>query len=290
MTKFDFHLHTTFSDGVLSPGDLARLCLEKGLEQIAICDHWGTKKYSDEFQVTDLQAYYQNLSQLKDTYKDKLKIYIGLEIDFSKKYGADPSDYPFRQLNNLDFLLFEHVDTSRESWGTVNGRSLEEIIALRDKIDIPLGLAHNHFQKNYRDREGSIIEQMKKNRIFLELCQAEDKGKQVIDKRILKQLLEIKKNIKEQNGEGKTKEDLLKELKQTQKPRVEAKKHAENGKYYFEHFTNETWRAIKECKLPLSVGSDSHKGHGIGKNDILNHYIQKYDLESQIIIPMTNDR
>jgi HisJ family histidinol phosphate phosphatase len=288
--KFDFHLHTTFSDGVLSPGDLARLCLEKGMEQIAICDHWGTKKYSKEFQVVDLEAYYENISQLKDSYKNKLKIFIGLEIDFSQKYGAAPPGYPFQHFNKLDFLLFEHVDTPAEAWGTVNGRSLEEVIALRDKIDTRVGLAHNHFQKNYQGRELAIIEQMKKNQIFLELCQAEDKGKQVVDKRILKQLLEIKKNVKEQKAGGETKEDLLKKLKQAKKPQLDAKKHAENGKYYFEHFSNETWQAIKEYKLPLSVGSDSHKGHGVGKNDILNHYIQKYDLESQIVIPMTDNR
>lgn len=281
--KFDFHLHTTFSDGVLSPGDLAKLCLEKGLEQIAICDHWGTKKYSNEFQVTDLPAYYENLSQLKATFKDKLEIFIGLEIDFSQKYGADPSGYPFHDFNNLDFLLFEHVDTPNESWGPVNGRSMQEVIALREKIDTWVGLAHNHFQKNYQGRELSTIEQMKQNRIFLELCQAEDKGKQAVDSRILKQLLEIKKNIKVQEGEGRTKEDLLNKLKQAKKPQLEAKKHAENGKYYFEHFTEQTWQAIKECKLPLSAGSDSHKGHGIGKNDLLNHYIQKYDLQSQIV-------
>jgi HisJ family histidinol phosphate phosphatase len=283
--KFDFHLHTTFSDGVLSPGDLAQLCLEKGLEQIAICDHWGTKKYSNEFQVTDLQAYYENLSQLKDTFKDKLKIFIGLEIDFSQKYGTDPGEYPIQHFNNLDFLLFEHVDTLNESWGPVNGRSLDEVTALRHKIHTRIGLAHNHFQKNYQGREISIIEKMKKNRIFLELCQAEDKGKQVVDKRILKQLLEIKKNIKVQEGGGATKQNLLNKLKQAQKPQVEAKKHAENGKYYFQHFTDETWQAIKECQLPLSVGSDSHKGHGIGKNDIISHYLEKYDLENQIVFP-----
>lgn len=282
--KFDFHLHTTFSDGSLSPRALAQLCLEKGMEQIAICDHWGTRKYSHEFQVTDLQAYYENLSQLKDTFKGKLKIFIGLEIDFSQKYGTDPGEYPFQHFNNLDFLLFEHVDTLNESWGPVNGRSLEEVTALRDKIDTRIGLAHNHFQKNFQGRELSIIEKMKKNRIFLELCQAEDKGKQAVDKRILKQLLEIKKNIKVQEVAGKTRQDLLDKLKQAQRPQLEAKKHAENGKYYFEHFTDETWQAVKECQLPLSVGSDSHKGHGIGKNDIIKHYIEKYHLESQIVL------
>lgn len=282
--KADLHLHTTCSDGVLSPQDLAQLCLEKGLESIAICDHWGTRKYSDEFRVVDPEAYYETISRLREEYKNRLKIFIGLEIDFSRKYGADPAGYPFRHLNRFDFLVFEHVDTAVESWGTVDGRSLDEIVSLRDKVDCWLGLAHNHFQKNYQGKERSIIKKMKEKRIFLELCQAEDMGKQVVDKRILKQMLEIKKNLKERQGEGMTKEGLLKKLKEKNKPRVEAKKHSENGKYYFEHFSDETWQAIKDLKLPLSVGSDSHKGHGIGKDDLLNHYIQKYNLENQIFI------
>jgi predicted metal-dependent phosphoesterase TrpH len=35
----DLHLHTTMSDGRLSPTDLVRLCAERGLRQVAITDH-----------------------------------------------------------------------------------------------------------------------------------------------------------------------------------------------------------------------------------------------------------
>ncbi|MCL5266017.1 MAG: PHP domain-containing protein [Chloroflexi bacterium] len=37
--KIDLHLHTTASDGVLSPEDLVALCAKLGLEAIAITDH-----------------------------------------------------------------------------------------------------------------------------------------------------------------------------------------------------------------------------------------------------------
>lgn len=39
MTEVDLHLHTTCSDGTLSPTDLVRLCGERGLKIIAVTDH-----------------------------------------------------------------------------------------------------------------------------------------------------------------------------------------------------------------------------------------------------------
>ena len=35
----DLHLHTTYSDGVLSPKDLVNLCYKNGLKYISITDH-----------------------------------------------------------------------------------------------------------------------------------------------------------------------------------------------------------------------------------------------------------
>ena len=39
MPKVDLHLHTTYSDGRLTPSELVTFCFEKGLEVIAISDH-----------------------------------------------------------------------------------------------------------------------------------------------------------------------------------------------------------------------------------------------------------
>ena len=39
MVEVDLHLHTTFSDGTLTPTELVRLCAGRGLKQIAITDH-----------------------------------------------------------------------------------------------------------------------------------------------------------------------------------------------------------------------------------------------------------
>ena len=43
MVEVDLHLHTTFSDGRLTPGELVRLCGGRGLRVISISDHDSTE-------------------------------------------------------------------------------------------------------------------------------------------------------------------------------------------------------------------------------------------------------
>lgn len=44
--RFNFHCHTTFSDGSLRPEELAQQALARGLEQIAITDHHSNQAYA----------------------------------------------------------------------------------------------------------------------------------------------------------------------------------------------------------------------------------------------------
>lgn len=37
--NFDLHMHTTASDGVLSPAEIVKMAVSKGIESIAITDH-----------------------------------------------------------------------------------------------------------------------------------------------------------------------------------------------------------------------------------------------------------
>lgn len=39
LPKFDFHVHTHYSDGVTSPGEMVESAVERGLEAMAITDH-----------------------------------------------------------------------------------------------------------------------------------------------------------------------------------------------------------------------------------------------------------
>ena len=51
MVKVDLHLHTTCSDGRLTPTELVRLCGSRGLEVIAVTDHDSTEGISEALEA-----------------------------------------------------------------------------------------------------------------------------------------------------------------------------------------------------------------------------------------------
>ncbi len=283
MMNIDLHLHTTFSDGILTPEQLLDECAKRNIKKAGICDHWGTRKYSSRFQVTDIASYVKALSALRARYKEP-EVHIGLEVDFSNAYGAAPEEYDFDALNQAEYLLFEHVETKEVEGNPVDGRSLEELVRIRSRFGIPVGLAHNNFQRNFPDT-GEAIKKMKENDIFLELCEAEDKGKKAVDGILLQQMMEIRRNFSSAFEVA----EMVERLKKEKAEGMVRKKHAEGHQYFFELFEERTWELIRKHGLKLSVSSDSHKGTEIGKSEKVERYLNQYGLAAQLIFPQGID-
>ena len=53
MIEVDLHLHTTFSDGTMSPTELVRLCGRRGLRVIAITDHDSTEGIAEALKAAE---------------------------------------------------------------------------------------------------------------------------------------------------------------------------------------------------------------------------------------------
>ncbi len=176
MKKHNLHTHTTYSDGVLTPKELINKAMESRLEILGISDHAFSKKLPETFQITNrLGIYLNHLKKLKEEYKKhtNLDLKIGIEIDVSKNYGINPSKLPFEILNNFDYALFEYVNTKFEYWGEVGSRDISSITKVRNKLLIPVGLAHNDLQKNYDGRELEIAKILSDNKIFIEINHSE---------------------------------------------------------------------------------------------------------------------
>ena len=56
MSKVDLHLHTTFSDGKLTPTELVKLCSTRGLNTIAITDHDSTEGVAEHRMAIHLEC------------------------------------------------------------------------------------------------------------------------------------------------------------------------------------------------------------------------------------------
>lgn len=94
MTKRDFHIHTTFSDGKCTPEELVLTALEMGMTHIGFSDHSYTPFDKDYCMSPEgSEDYKAEIARLKEKYKDQINIYCGIEQDYCSSIPAVGYDY-----------------------------------------------------------------------------------------------------------------------------------------------------------------------------------------------------
>lgn len=82
----DYHIHTHYSsDSSEKPENIIRHAIDSGLAEICFTDHMDlgypyTTEYENPAFVFDTEAYYRELSALRDKYAGDIKIKIGVEL------------------------------------------------------------------------------------------------------------------------------------------------------------------------------------------------------------------
>ncbi len=83
----DYHMHTQYSDGCASIDEMAISAIEKGLSQITITDHMPLPfdtRYTMNKHMVD--QYKLALRQAQSKFSGKLKINMGIELEFVPEY------------------------------------------------------------------------------------------------------------------------------------------------------------------------------------------------------------
>ncbi len=156
----NFHIHTTWSDGIFTPEIIVREAIKRKMDKIAITDHYLTKKTAS-LPPKYLKMYVEDLRGLKKKYSKNIDIYIGLEIDFSNRTDLD--NLP--DFSDLDFLLFEYVQD--ELW---DGYPLWMLLNVRKKINKPVILAHNDISRNFKNADyKALLHVLESDNIGVEL-------------------------------------------------------------------------------------------------------------------------
>ncbi len=94
MRLTNYHTHTTFCDGKNTAEEMVLSAIDKGLQEIGFSVHsplpfpevWDAKKEK-------LPEYIAILKALREMYKDKIKIYIGIEQDYYSEGSTEEFDY-----------------------------------------------------------------------------------------------------------------------------------------------------------------------------------------------------
>ena len=76
----NFHTHTTFCDGKNTPEEIVLYSIENGFDAIGFSGH-GFTPYDLRYCMKDTLGYIKEIKRLKEKYKDKIQIYLGVEED-----------------------------------------------------------------------------------------------------------------------------------------------------------------------------------------------------------------
>ena len=83
MILTNYHMHSSFSDGKAFPEEYVKLAIEKGFRSIGFSEHGPTRfKKHWELPAEQIDEYFAEINRLKQKYKDKIEIYIGMELDY----------------------------------------------------------------------------------------------------------------------------------------------------------------------------------------------------------------
>ena len=100
--KSNLHTHTTFSDGKNSMEEMIRAAISKGFVSLGISDHAPSIYEADYALPADrIAEYRREFFRLKEKYRDKIQIYLGIEMDALSDLPADGFDYVIGSVHNL---------------------------------------------------------------------------------------------------------------------------------------------------------------------------------------------
>lgn len=94
--KQNLHTHTIYCDGINTPEQIVEAAIEKGFDSIGFSGH-SYMPYADWVPQDRTVEYKVHINRLKKQYADRIKIYLGLEVDL---YSG-----PVTDLTGFDYLI-----------------------------------------------------------------------------------------------------------------------------------------------------------------------------------------
>ncbi len=90
----DYHVHTLFCDGKSSPSEVAEAAFKAGASELGFSVHSYTE-FDTSYCIKKerLREYIEEISRLKEAYKDKMKILCGTELDRYSDMNTEGLDF-----------------------------------------------------------------------------------------------------------------------------------------------------------------------------------------------------
>lgn len=113
---YNFHTHTTYCDGKSTAEEMVQRAIEFGLSELGFSGHSYTEFDLEPCMTREgTELYKKEINALKEKYRDKIKILLGIEYDYHSDEPLDDYDYVLGSahyiLKNGEYLC---IDFSRE--------------------------------------------------------------------------------------------------------------------------------------------------------------------------------
>jgi len=248
----DFHIHSTGSDGKLSPKEVVKTAISLKLPYICFTDHYpfppgfeSRFKDAERWSHFHNKKYYQKVLKLKQECKESLEVYFGAEFNWLEKY----KDWTAQEVKKRQYdyaLIAIHMLPKGDNPNPLNWT--EEI-----------------FQQVIKDHSGTknlVKEYYKQVRLAVQ----SDLFDCIAHFDLVKSWNKDSKYFDE--DEEWYKEEVLKTLDVVEKHNIGIEINTSNyGPYYPVLEQCPSFWILKEAKkrnIPITIGSDAHKKEEIG--------------------------
>ncbi len=101
--KTNYHTHCSLCDGIADPETVVLKAIEKGFHILGFSSHSPLEGEEWTLSVDGVEEYVRQISTLKETYRDRITLLVGMERDF---LPADPV-WPVREWKGikLDYVI-----------------------------------------------------------------------------------------------------------------------------------------------------------------------------------------
>ncbi len=94
MTHRDYHIHSNFCDGQNTPEEIVLAAIQKGMTEIGIlCHSYTDFDRSYCIKQERVKEFQDEIARLKEKYKEKIKLFCGVEQDLYSTASTEGFDY-----------------------------------------------------------------------------------------------------------------------------------------------------------------------------------------------------
>lgn len=164
----DSHIHSKYSaDSVSDPQSVISSAINKGFKVITFTDHYDLHYCNNIDMTFDIDDYFRELLELKEKYRDFIKVLIGIEVGLQKAFSKEIRDiilkYPFDFIIGSTHLI-HGVDPYYGTLFTNESEKNEEITDYLNVIlenlnsyDLYDSMGHLDYVKRYTKYSDSLI-------------------------------------------------------------------------------------------------------------------------------------